>query len=183
MWVSCSLKGPHPAASRPPSPCAGKALRAAEGNPTREKHPDARETRDVPSYAATFQAMLRRSKLCCDPYSGDGGTTPPSSSGRNTLDATSPCTGEVSGCRGRQPLLREGRHAGLFLPQRGRISAQLTGEGELARIIRRQSSSLLPHPSAASREIGGCHLSPLGEGFCGRLIATPTAGEGHPCLP
>ncbi len=78
--------------------------------PTREKHPDARETRDVPSSAVTFQALLRRSKLCCDvpssaatfqalldPYSGDGGASPPSSSGRNTLDATSPCTGEVFG--------------------------------------------------------------------------------------
>ena len=72
-----------------------RASRRARNIPTREKR-------------VTFQALLRRSKLCCDvpssaatfqalldPYSGDGGTTPPSSSGRNTLDATSPCTGEV----------------------------------------------------------------------------------------
>ena len=87
-----------------------RASRRARNIPTREKHPDARETRDVPSSAVTFQALLRRSKLCCDvpssaatfqalldPYSGDGGASPPSSSGRNTLDATSPCTGEVFG--------------------------------------------------------------------------------------
>ena len=52
----------------------------------------------------------------------------------------------------------------MFLPQRGRMSAQLTGEGETACSIRRQLPPFLPHPSAASPGSGGCHLPPLGEG-------------------
>ena len=53
-------------------------------------------------------------------------------------------------CKGRcHRRLRRGRR-GMFLPQRGRMSAQLTGEGETACSIRRQLPPFLPHPSAAS---------------------------------
>ena len=70
----------------------------------------------------------------------------------------------------------------LFLPQRGTMSLA-TGEGENARSIRRQSSLLLPHPSAASRreasplgrEIGGCHLPRWGKAWGGLpRTAAPT---------
>ena len=49
----------------------------------------------------------------------------------------------------------------------------------------RQSSRLLPHPSAASREIGGCHLPPLGEGIRRRdegiapYVEAPSARISH----
>ena len=49
-----------------------RASRRARNIPTREKHPDARETRDVPSSAVTFQALLRRSKLCSTPTAETG---------------------------------------------------------------------------------------------------------------
>ncbi len=59
-------------------PPLGEGQRAAEGVPTREKHPGARETLDVPSSAATFQALLRRSKLCSAPTAGrELGRIPP----------------------------------------------------------------------------------------------------------
>ena len=45
--------------------CSAAAARVAGDIPTREKHPDARETRDVPSSAVTIQALL-------DPYGGTG---------------------------------------------------------------------------------------------------------------
>ena len=63
----------QPSPSSPASrelPPLGEARRAAEGVPTREKHPDARETLDVPSSAATFQALL-------SPYGGTGARTYP----------------------------------------------------------------------------------------------------------
>ena len=64
----------RPSPSSPASrelPPLGEARRAAEGVPTREKHPDARETLDVPSSAAT-------SKLCSAPTAGrELGRIPP----------------------------------------------------------------------------------------------------------
>ena len=64
----------------------------------------------------------------------------------------------------------------LFFPQRGRMSAKLTGEGEKSG----SSAIVSASPSSVIRlaGIGGCHLPPLGEGFGGRLIAVPTMGPG-----
>ena len=62
----------------------------------------------------------------------------------------------------------------MFLPQRGRMSAQLTGEGETACSIRRQLPPFLPHPSAASPGSGG----PYGGDLIRRFAPpSPCAGK------
>ena len=62
----------------------------------------------------------------------------------------------------------------MFLPQRGRMSAQLTGEGETACSIRRQLPPFLPHPSAAPPGSGG----PYGGDLIRRFAPpSPCAGK------
>ena len=84
------------------------------------------------------------------PYGGDGGifrrNAAPSSA-----PLAAPARGDVTAACG-------GDGGVCSSPQRGRMSAQLTGEGETACSIRRQLPPFLPHPSAASPGSGGCHL-------------------------